>query len=152
MNFPCLKRNVLKIVRWVFSNFEKLFWTLKLTKLPILKKFCNNVSEKFQIMRISRSFCLLLTEFFLSIRTKNSARSLPLWQILQIFTVNFQRYFRSKYKFCKIFECTRSLDLHLRELGVLARARAISGPGRARQEIISSHLKTTLHCFDFFFS
>ena len=56
------------------------------------------------------------------------------------FTVNFQRYFRSKYKFCKIFECTRSLDLHLREPGVLARARAISCPGHARQETISSHL------------
>ena len=94
-------------------------------------------------MRFSRSFCLLLTELFLSIRTEISARSLPLCQILQIFTVNFQRYFRSKYKFCKIFECTRSLDLHLREPGVLARARAISGPGRARQETISSHLKSS---------
>ena len=93
-------------------------------------------------MRFSRSFCLLLTEFFLSIRTEISVRSLPLCQILQIFTVNFQRYFRSKYKFCKIFEGTRSLNLHLREPGVLARARAISGPGRARQETISSHLKT----------
>ena len=95
-------------------------------------------------MRFSRLFCLLLTEFFLSIRTEISARSLPLCQILQIFTVNFQRYFRSKYKFCKIFECTRSLDLHLREYesGVFARARAISGPGRACQETILSHLKT----------
>ena len=55
--------------------------------------------------------------------------------------LNFLRYFRSKYKFCKIFACTRSLDLHLREPGVLARARPISGPGRARQETISSHLK-----------
>ena len=44
----------------------------------------------------------------------------------------FRDIFRSKYKFCKIFEYTRSLDLHLREPGVLARARAISGPGRAR--------------------
>ena len=95
-------------------------------------------------MRFSRSFCLLLTEFSLLIRTEISARSLPLCQILQIFTVNFQRYFRSKYKFCKIFECTRSLDLHLREPGLLARARAINGPGRARQETISSHLKATL--------
>ena len=111
------------------------------------KKFCKNDSEKFQIVRFSRSFCLLLTEFFLSIRTEISARSLPLYQILQIFTVNFQRYFRSKYKFCKIFECTRSLDLHLREPGVLARARAISGPGRARQETISSHLKKTKYYF-----
>ena len=131
----------LKLYGEFFSNFEKLFWTLKLTKLPILKKFCKNDSEKFQIMRFSRSFCLLLTEFFLLIRTEISAHSLPLCQILQIFTVNFQRYFRSKYKFCKIFECTRSLDLHLREPGLLARARAINGPGRARQETISSHLK-----------
>ena len=91
-------------------------------------------------MRFSRSFCLLLTEFFLSIRTEISVRSLPLCQILQIFTVDIQRYFRSKYKFCKIFEGTRLLNLHLREPGVLARARAISGPGRARQETISSHL------------
>ena len=80
------------------------------------------VNFKFQIMRFSRSFCLLLTEFFLSIRTEISVRSLPLCQILQIFTINFQRYFRSKYKFCKIFECTRSLDLHLHESGVLAQA------------------------------
>ena len=92
-------------------------------------------------MRLSRSFCLLLTEFFLSIRTEISVRSLPLCKILQIFTVNFPRYFRSKYKFCKILEGTRSLNLHLREPGVLARARAISDPGRARQETISSHLK-----------
>ena len=93
-------------------------------------------------MRFFRSICLLLTEFFLSIRTEIPVRSLPLCQILQIFTVNFQRYFRSKYKFCKIFEGTRSLNLHLREPGVLARTRAISGKGRARQETISSHLKT----------
>ena len=92
-------------------------------------------------MRFSRSFCLLLTEFFLSIRREIPVRSLPLCQILQIFTVNFQRYLRSKYKFCKIFESTRSLNLHLREPGVLARTRAISGPGRTRQETISSHLK-----------
>ena len=92
-------------------------------------------------MRFSHSFCLLLTEFFLSIRTEISAHSLPLCQILQIFTINFQRYFRSKYKFCKLFECTRSLDLHLRELGVLAQACAISGPGHVRQETILSHLK-----------
>ena len=118
-----------------------MFCTLISTKLPILKKFCKSDSEKFQLMRFSRSFCLLLTEFFLSIRTEISARSLPLCQILQIFTLNFLRYFRSKYKFCKIFACTRSLDLHLREPGVLARARPISGPGRARQETISSHLK-----------
>ena len=91
-------------------------------------------------MRFSRSFCLLLIEFFLSIRTEISVRSLPQCQILQIFTVNFQSYFRSK--FFKIFEGTRSLNLHLREPGVLARARAISGPGRARQETISSHLKS----------
>ena len=91
-------------------------------------------------MRFSRSFCLLLTEFFLSIRTEIPVRSLPLCQILQIFTVNFQRYFRSKYKFCKIFEGTRSLNLHLREPGVLARTRAISAPGRTRHETISSHL------------
>ena len=99
-------------------------------------------------MRFSRSFCLLLTEIFLSIRTKLSVRSLPLCQILQTFTVNFQRCFRSKYKFCKIFEGTRSLNLHLREPGVLARARAISGPGRARQETISSHLNLSLHDTD----
>ena len=92
-------------------------------------------------MRFSRSFCLLLTNFFLSIRTKISVLSLPLCQILQIFTVSFQSHFRSKYKFCKVFEGTRSVKLHLREPGVLARARAISGPGRARQETISSHLK-----------
>ena len=126
-----------------FSNFEKLFLTLKPTKLPIFKKFCKNDSEKFQIMRFSRSFCLLLTEIFLSIRTKIYVRSLPLCQILQIFTVNFQRCFRSKYEFCKIFEGTRSLNLHLREPGVLAWARAISGPGRAYQETISSHLNWT---------
>ena len=84
-------------------------------------------------MRFSRSFCLLLTEFFLSIRREIPVRFLPLCQILQIFTVNFQRYFRSKYKFCKIFEGKRSLNLHLREPGVLARARAISGSGRTRQ-------------------
>ena len=95
-------------------------------------------------MRFSRSFCLFLTEFFLSIRTEISVRSLPLCQILQIFTVNFQRYFRSKYKFCKFSRVTRSLNLHLREPGVLAQARAISGPGRARQEAISSHLKRSL--------
>ena len=52
------------------------------------------------------------------------------------------RYFRSKYKFCKIFEGTRSLNLHLCEPSVLVRARAISGPGRARQETISSHLNS----------
>ena len=92
-------------------------------------------------MRFSRLFCLLLIEFFLSIRKEISVRSLPLCQILQIFTVNFQSCFRSKYKFFKIFEGTGSLNLHLREPGVLARARAISGPGRARQETISSHLK-----------
>ena len=92
-------------------------------------------------MRFSRSFCLLLTELFLSIKTAISVRSLPLCQILQIFTVDFQRYFRLKYKFCKVFEGTRLLNLHLREPGVLARARAISGPGRARQETISSHPK-----------
>ena len=97
-------------------------------------------------MRFSRSFCLLLTEFFLSIRTEISVRSLPLCQILQIFTFNFQRYFRLKYKFCKIFEGTRSLNLHLREPGVLARARAISGPGRARRETISSHLNSKNSC------
>ena len=55
--------------------------------------------------------------------------------------VNFQRYFQSKYEFCKIFEGTRLLNIHLRELGVLAWAHAISGPGRTRQETISSHLK-----------
>ena len=98
-------------------------------------------------MRFSRSFCLLLTEFFLSIRREIPVRSLPLCQILQIFTVNFQRYFRSNYKFCKISEGTRSLNLHLREPGVLARTRAISGPGHVRQETISSHLKFT--CFSF---
>ena len=98
-------------------------------------------------MRFSRSFCLLLTEFLISIRTENSVRSLPLCQILQIFTVNFQKYFRSKYKFCKIFEGTRSLNLHLRESGVLARARTISGPGRARQETISSHLNMVFSTF-----
>ena len=97
-----------------------------------------NDSEKFQIMRFSHSFCLPLTGFFLSIRIEISARSLPLCQILQIFTINFQRYFWSKYKFYKIFEGTRSLNLHLREPGVLA--RAISGPGCACQETISSHL------------
>ena len=60
----------------------------------------------------------------------------------------FRDIVRSKYKFCKIFEGTRSLDLHLREPGVLARARAVSGPGRARQETISSHLKTSFtQCF-----
>ena len=102
---------------------------LKPTKLPILKKFCKNDSEKFQIMRFSCSFCLLLTEFFLLIRTEISVGSLPLCQILQIFTVDFQRYFQSKYKFCKIFEGTRLLNLHLREPGVLVQARTISGPG-----------------------
>ena len=127
-----------------FSNFENLFQTLKPTKLPIFKKFCKDDSEKFQIMRFSRSFCLLLTEFFLSIRTESSVRSLPLCQILQIFTVDIQRYFRSKYKFCKIFEGTRLLNLHLREPGVLVRACAISGPGRTRQETISSHLNSAL--------
>ena len=93
-------------------------------------------------MRFSRSFCLLsLAEFFLLITREISVRSLPL---CQIFTVNFQKYFRSKYKFCKIFEGTRSLNLHLRERGVLARARAraISGPGRACQETILSHLNS----------
>ena len=93
-------------------------------------------------MRFSRSFCLLLTEFFLSIRTEISVCSLPLCQILQVFTVNFQRYFWSKCKFCKIFEGTRSVNLHLGRPGVLAWARAMSGPRRARQETISSHLNT----------
>ena len=88
------------------------------------------------------SVCFL--QNFFSIRTKISVHSLALWQILHIFTVNFQRYFRSKYKFCKIFEGTRSLNLHLHEPGVLARTRAISGPGRARRETISSHLKISV--------
>ena len=104
------------------------------------------IQRNFKVMRFSRSFCLLLTEYFLSIRTEISVRSLPLCQILQIFTVNFQRYFRSKYKFCKIFEGTRSLNLHPREPGMLAQERAISGPGHARQETISSRLKRVKYC------
>ena len=97
-------------------------------------------------MRFSRSFCLLLTEFFLSIGTEISVRSLTLCQILQVFTVNFQRYFRSKYKFCKIFEGTKSVNLHLREPGVLMRVRAISGPGRARTKLIRATLNKTTWC------
>ena len=89
-------------------------------------------------MRFSHSFCLLLTEFFLSIRTEMSVRSLPLCQIYQIFTINFQRYFRLKYKFCKIFE--GSSNLHLRELGVLARARAISGPAARAKKLFRATL------------
>ena len=39
------------------------------------------------------------------------------------------------------FSRVQDRHLHLREPGALARARAISGPGRARQETISSNLK-----------
>ena len=93
-------------------------------------------------MRFSRSFCLLPTEFFLSIRTEISVRSLPLCQILQIFTVNFQRYFRSKDKFGKILENTRSLNLHLRESGVLAQARAISAQAARTNKLFRATLRT----------
>ena len=52
--------------------------------------------------------------------------------------------FDRNINFAKFLEGTRSLNLHLHGPGVLARARAISGPGRARQETISSHLKMYL--------
>ena len=78
------------------------------------------------------SVCLLLFSF-------NQNRNFcPFFTTASNFTVNFQRYFWSKYKFYKIFEGTRSLNLHLHEPGVLA--QAISGPGHTCQETISSHL------------
>ena len=51
------------------------------------------------------SVCFL-QKFFLSIKTESSARSLPLCEILKIFTVNFERY------------------LHMREPGAHAQAPA----------------------------
>ena len=114
-----------------FSNFEKLFWTLKPIKLPIFIKFCKNDSEKFQIMQFSRSFCFASYRIFLSIRTEISVCSLPLCQILQIFTVNFHRYFRLNFKLWKLFEGTRSLNLHLRE-PVCSRVHAQSAAQAAR--------------------
>ena len=56
----------------------------------------------------------------------------------------FKDIFDRNINFAKFLRVTRSLNLHLRELGVLAQARAISGPGRARQETISSHLKANI--------
>ena len=56
----------------------------------------------------------------------------------------FKDIFDRNINFAKFSRVTRSLNLHLREPGVLAQARAISGPGRARQETISSHLNSTL--------
>ena len=56
----------------------------------------------------------------------------------------FKDIFDRNNNFAKFSRVTRSLNLHLREPGVLAQARAISGPGRARQETISSHLKSIL--------
>ena len=56
----------------------------------------------------------------------------------------FRVIFDRNINFAKFSRVTRSLNLHLREPGVLARTRAISGPGRARQETISSHLKYLL--------
>ena len=58
-------------------------------KPPFFKKVCKNVLEKFHIMRFSR---LLLTKYYISIRTEISVRSLPLHQILKNVIVNFQRY------------------------------------------------------------
>ena len=73
----------------IFLNFQKLFWTLNLWNRHFLKKFCKNVLEKFHIMRFSR---LLLTKYYISIKTEIFVRSLPLHQILKNFIVNFQRY------------------------------------------------------------
>ena len=101
------------------------------------------IQRNFKLCNFPLHSVCFLQNFFLSIRTEISVRSLPLCQILQIFTINFQRYLRSKYKSCKIFEGTRLLNLHLRELGVLAQAHAISGPGRTCQETVLSHLKQT---------
>ena len=56
----------------------------------------------------------------------------------------FKDIFDRNINFAKFSRVTRSLNLHLREPGVLAQARAISGPGRARQDTISSHLKLFL--------
>ena len=64
-------------------------------------------------MRFSCSFCLLLTEFFLSIRTEISVHFLPLYQILKTFTISFQRYFWSRSKFFKNFEDTRLQCMHV---------------------------------------
>ena len=52
----------------------------------------------------------------------------------------FKDIFDRNINFAKFLRVTRLLNLHLREPGVLAQACVISGPGRARQETISSHL------------
>ena len=52
----------------------------------------------------------------------------------------FKDIFDRNINFAKFLRVTRSLNLYLREPGVLAQARAINGPGRARHETISSHL------------
>ena len=57
----------------------------------------------------------------------------------------FKDIFNRNINFAKFSKVTRLLNLHLREPDVLAQARAISSPGRARQETISSHLKFKVH-------
>ena len=63
----------------------------------------------------------------------------------------FKDIFDRNINFAKFSRVTRSLNLHLREPGVLAQACAISGPGRARQETISSHLKCQFFLTNNFF-
>ena len=88
------------------------------------------------------SVCLLQNFFF---RSEQKFQSV-LYHCAKFYKFSpstFRDIFDQNKKFCKIFEGTRSLNLHLREPGVLARARAraVSSPDRARQETISSHLK-----------
>ena len=86
-------------------------------------------------MRFSRSFC------FLSIRTEILSVLYHCAKFYKFSPSTFKDIFDRNINFAKFSRVTRSLNLHLRKPGVLAQARAISGPGRARQETISSHLK-----------
>ena len=113
------------------AQFCFLRWLEKKpTKLPIFKIFCKN--DSWEILNYAIFPFILFASYRIFSFNQNRdfcpfftiVPNLPLCQILQIFIVNFQRYFRSEYRFCKIFEGTRSLNLHLREPGVLARARA----------------------------
>ena len=57
----------------------------------------------------------------------------------------FKDIFDRNINFAKFSRVTRSLNLHLRGPGVLVQACTVSGPGRAHQETISSHLKLLFH-------
>ena len=59
----------------------------------------------------------------------------------------FRDIFNRNLTFAK-FSGVQDRYLHLREPGAFARAREITGPGRARQETISSHL----NCLFFHFA